>query len=178
MVYQTTQQEQSIMSAFVMTIEGFNELANELACRAEDSNRTCDVNYSLTRDVRAFLGLDDYQVAAEETINKAATEAMLALFSANVEAVTYRYSHMSESERGTYAPPTFSRTAYWPKWTSTQLFKHLHCLRYQMSEGNIPESETYKRLERLIAAVADSIVSNSPEYDKAAWDFKPQAIAA
>ena len=159
------------MSAFVMLPEGFSELANELACRADSLNRTCDINYSLTQDIREFLGFKSHVDPSEDMANQAATEAMLALFSANVEAVNYRYSHMSNEERGMYTPPSFSRTAYWPKWSPVQLLKHLHCLRYQMSEGPVPESETYKRLETLIGAVAQSIVTHSPEYNTAAWDF-------
>lgn len=164
------------MSAFVMLIEGFNDLANELATRAEDSNNICDLNYSVKQDIRKFLELG-WHNPSEERANKAAFETVTELFHANVEAVNQRYSHMSEEERGRYQLPVFTRSRYWPEWSPVQLLKHLTCLRYQMSEGNVPETEIYGRLSRLIADIALSIVTNTPEYSKADWDFRESKLA-
>lgn len=159
------------MSAFVMLPEGFNQLMNELAVRADSLSRTCDENYSVTRDVREFLGFERHFDVPEPSANQRATERALQLFRANVEAVCQRYEHMSEEERGLYPEPAFSRTSYWPQWSNVQLVKHLSCLRYQMSEGEIPETESYKRLSKLIGDISESILMSSPEYDKARWDF-------
>lgn len=165
------------MSAFVMLPEGFNNLANELAARAEDSNNTCDLDYAIKNDIRVFLQLG-WDTPSEERANKAAFETVTTLFNANVEAVSQRYAHMSEAERGHYELPAFARTRYWPQWTPVQLLKHLTCLRYQMSEGNVPETPIYSKLSKLISDIALSIVTHMPEYAAASWDFKPSAVAA
>jgi hypothetical protein len=157
------------MSAFVMLSEGFSQLATELACRAEHSNNVCDLNYSVARDVRQFLGLGDYASDAFETAQKVTGE----LYAANVRAVGQRYNDSSEPET-----VNITRTGFWPQWSPYQLLKHLTCLNYQMSEGDVPQSEIYKRLEKLIYSIALSIACESPEYDQAAWDFKPIAKAA
>lgn len=166
------------MSAFVMLLEGFNDLANELAVRAESFNNTCDVHYSVTRDVREFLGLGLSEAPSEASVNKAATKKVLELFRANVAAVKYRYAHLSEVTGNQPAEPVITRSVYWPKWSHVQLMKHLSCLLYQMSEGEIPETPIYKRLDRLISAIAVSIVNHTPEYDQAAWDFGRKSKAA
>lgn len=166
------------MSAFIMQLEGFNDLFNELAVRAESSNRTCDVHYSITRDVLKFLGIDSYAGASEALVNSKALDRVIALFRANVEAVNYRYSHLPEVIENQPEVPLLTRNSYWPKWSPVQLLKHLQCLSYQMSEGEIPETQIYKDLDRLISAIALSIVNHTPEYDKAKWDFEPELTTA
>lgn len=160
------------MSSFVMLNEGFNDLFNELAVRAEHSNNVCDVHYSISRDVRSFLGIETFGNPSEALVNAKAADRVLALFKSNVEAVYQRYEHMSEEDRGYNPEPKLTRSTYWPKWSHIQLFKHLQCLHYQMSEGEIPNTATYTNLETLINAIAVSLATHTPEYDKAAWDFK------
>jgi len=79
----------------------------------------------------------------------------------NQEAVYQRYC-----ERAVVYPYEFPREI---PCALIQSFKSAQCLRYQCSEGNVPETELYKQLETLIAAMAESIVQELPEYDKAEW---------
>lgn len=51
-----------------------------------------------------------------------------------------------------------------------QLFKHLRCLVYQCSEGDVPETLLYKDLGKLVEAIAVDIVGKMPEYEVASWD--------
>jgi hypothetical protein len=48
--------------------------------------------------------------------------------------------------------------------------KALQCLRYQCSEGDIPERPLFKELEAALAAVACAIVERMPIYEQAPWD--------
>lgn len=50
-----------------------------------------------------------------------------------------------------------------------QVLKSMQCLRYQCSEGNVPEQPAFKFLERLIDVLMDEIISGLPEYEKAYW---------
>lgn len=47
--------------------------------------------------------------------------------------------------------------------------KAMGCLRYQCSEGNVPESALFKELEKATAAVSYEIVSRMPAYEAAPW---------
>ena len=52
-----------------------------------------------------------------------------------------------------------------------QAYKWLSCFIYQCSEGDIPEtSQLYKTLDEIKSYLAECIVGNLPEYDKAIWD--------
>jgi hypothetical protein len=51
-----------------------------------------------------------------------------------------------------------------------QFFKSLQCLRYQASEGEVTETENFKKLEKLILAVAEELISWMPDYNRAKWD--------
>ena len=42
-------------------------------------------------------------------------------------------------------------------------------LHYQCSEGNVPEHELYKRLEKAVNHLRYEIISNLPEYREAQW---------
>lgn len=52
-----------------------------------------------------------------------------------------------------------------------QLLKALQCLRYQCSEGNVPDTKGYKELEEIIHEVAMSIIYSMPEYEGAEWEI-------
>jgi len=54
--------------------------------------------------------------------------------------------------------------------TTIQAYKSAKCLRYQCSEGDVPETNLYKCLETIIQALADRIIDYSPAYDAAKWD--------
>ena len=49
--------------------------------------------------------------------------------------------------------------------------KALHCLRYQMSEGEeVPASDLYRQITERAQAIADHLAAGLPEYQAAAWD--------
>ena len=50
-----------------------------------------------------------------------------------------------------------------------EAYKAAQCLRYQCSEGDVPEWTLYKGLNNIIECFANEIISNMPEYEAANW---------
>jgi len=57
----------------------------------------------------------------------------------------------------------------WADATPVEQFKAVHCLLYQCSEGKIPTSPLYGELNRVASELAQRIVQDLPDYDKASW---------
>ena len=101
------------------------------------------------------------------------------LFALNVKAVQYRYpdSPVESLEK-------------WTQWTwrvscplidghgmpddravACDWLKALHCLVYQLSEGDeVPGTTLYARVQGRIAEIENHIAMSLPEYEAAAWD--------
>src|ERR1700726_1009020 len=57
----------------------------------------------------------------------------------------------------------------WADATPVQQFKAMSCLLYQCHEGKVHESRLYDELKRAAGELAQRIVQDLPEYDKASW---------
>ena len=57
----------------------------------------------------------------------------------------------------------------WADATPGQQFKAMSCLLYQCHEGKVHESRLYDELNRAAGELAQRIVQDLPEYDKASW---------
>ena len=57
----------------------------------------------------------------------------------------------------------------WADATPVQQFKAMSCLLYQCHEGKVRESRLYDELNRGAGELAQRIVQDLPEYDKASW---------
>ena len=108
------------------------------------------------------------------------------LFRLNIQAVNHRYQD-SQPETKDQMTDDLDAYAGW-KWKLTinrtnaqggpedravacQQLKSLHCLRYQMSEGeDVPATALYRDIERRTVELARLIVTGLPEYDAAEWD--------
>jgi len=88
------------------------------------------------------------------------------LWNMNKKAVIMRYCRDDDYSK----VPEFK----WNDNTKTpnnfQLLKSLHCLRYQCSEGSVPQDELYLWLEEVIKSLESYIVYGLPEYESATWD--------
>lgn len=49
------------------------------------------------------------------------------------------------------------------------VYKHAKCLRYQCSEGDVPERHLFKALEQFIETIATQIIEEIPGYKETAW---------
>jgi len=54
--------------------------------------------------------------------------------------------------------------------TACDWLKALHCLSYQCSEGDVPESPLYQQIDRRIRQIEAHLACSLPEYDAAPWD--------
>ena len=57
----------------------------------------------------------------------------------------------------------------WADASPMEQFKAMSCLLYQCCEGDIPGSRLYDELNRAAGELAQLIVQDLPEYEKAAW---------
>lgn len=57
-----------------------------------------------------------------------------------------------------------------------QAYNHLRCLTYQMSEGDVPETELFKVLEKLETEMAIEIAEQTKEVKDAEWEAHEEEI--
>jgi hypothetical protein len=57
----------------------------------------------------------------------------------------------------------------WADATPVEQFKAMSCLLYQCHEGKVHESRLYDELNHAAGQLAQRIVQDLPEYDKASW---------
>jgi len=57
----------------------------------------------------------------------------------------------------------------WADATPVQQFKAMSCLLYQCHEGKVHESPLYDELNHAAGELAQRIVQDLPDYDKASW---------
>ena len=88
------------------------------------------------------------------------------LYIMNRNAVIQRYDEKEDSD--------YIKLPDVVNWNDGQLDKYqalksMHCLRYQCSEGNVPETKLYKLLDEIIHDWESYIINRMPEYEKARW---------
>jgi hypothetical protein len=57
----------------------------------------------------------------------------------------------------------------WADVAPMEQFKAMHCLIYQCCEGKVPNRRLYDELNRAAGELAQAIVQDLPEYQKASW---------
>jgi hypothetical protein len=92
---------------------------------------------------------------------KAAAEIGKRLFGMSAAAVRARYGPLPQR-------PAF-KFAGWAGATPVEQFKAIRCLLYQACEGSVPNGRLYGELNRVAGELAQRIVQDSPDYEKAPW---------
>jgi hypothetical protein len=101
-----------------------------------------------------------------------------ALFKMNIEAVMQRYpdcradpSHLPGWDGCQTMPETYDFNDWRPMTVAdlTGCLEALHCLRYQCSEGNVPETDLFAALQSACTLLAETIIETLPNYTRAAW---------
>lgn len=90
----------------------------------------------------------------------------------NVEAVKQRYPDHPDHDLPGPIGFRLDKYRYQPvHWgrNLVQVYKSLQCWLYQCAEGNVPEKPLFKIMARLKSEIAEEIVCNLTEYQKAAW---------
>ena len=139
------------MSAFIVKDETINGLLSFL-----NQNDRCGYGFRQ-------LG---YQLTNRESLQELAS----ALYLLNCDAVDERYGKGTAAEDEADAPTFEFKQVY--NVTAVQAYKAARCLRYQCSEGNVPDRPLYKALDNEIQMLADFIISAMPEYEAAQWGLK------
>ena len=85
------------------------------------------------------------------------------LFLMNRRALSARYGCSADDRVPEFA---FER---WADATPIEQFKAITCLLYQCCEGKVPDSSLYDELKGVAGELAQRIVQDLPEYDKASW---------
>jgi hypothetical protein len=96
----------------------------------------------------------DAQCKAAENIGKR-------LFGMNAAAIKARYGFLPQR-------PVF-KFAGWTEASPVEQFKAIRCLLYQSREGTVPNGRLYGELNRVACELAQRIVQDSREYEKALW---------
>jgi hypothetical protein len=101
--------------------------------------------------------------APTDAQKEAGTKIGRKLFRMNRRALGARY------ERGDRVPLPQFIFAKWADATPAEQFKAMCCLLYQCCEGEVPNSQLYDELNRSAGELAQRIVQDLPEYEKASW---------
>jgi hypothetical protein len=96
-----------------------------------------------------------------DTQCKAAEQIGKRLFGMNAAAIKARYGTLPQR-------PSF-KFAGWADATPIEQFKAMRCLLYQACEGSVPNGRLYSELNRIAGELAQRILQDSPEYEKAPW---------
>ena len=103
-------------------------------------------------------------LAAPTDAQKAAgTKIIIKLFLMNRRALRARYGPRRPSERARVCLREMGGC------NTVEQFKAMCCVLYQCCEGDVPNSRLYAALNRTAGELAQSIVQDLPEYEKAAW---------
>lgn len=113
---------------------------------------TCAIASGLINGADGFRDRDPLTLANE-------------LRSMNLDALRYRARHRPIGPEG---GPITSFIVTIPL-SDIALLKALHCLLYQCNEGEIPKCEFYQAIASICGDLANKIVMELPEYDKASW---------
>ena len=96
-----------------------------------------------------------------EAQRQAAQDIGKRLFSMNAAAIKARYGFLPQR-------PVF-KFAGWTAPTPVEQFKAIRCLLYQSCEGAVPNGRLYGELNRVAGELAQRIVQDSRDYEKAPW---------
>jgi hypothetical protein len=96
-----------------------------------------------------------------DTQRKAAEQIGKRLFAMNAAAIKACYGTLPQR-------PSF-KFAGWADATPIEQFKAMRCLLYQACEGSVPNGRLYSELNRVAGELAQRIVRDSPEYERAPW---------
>jgi hypothetical protein len=86
------------------------------------------------------------------------------LFSMNTQAVNERYR-----EENSISLAAFTYKFKDPFCSKVEVVKAMQCLRYQCSEGHVPDTPLYALLDHAVGSMAEKVVKGLPEYESAAW---------
>jgi hypothetical protein len=139
------------MSAFMINI---NVMAKVVTAVLQNTDE-----FAITRTRRGRL-VDDPLTNAQK---EAGTEIGRKLFLMNRRALRARYGPGEHLRLPEFA---FEK---WSDATPVEQFAAMRCLLYQCCEGKVPDSHQYQALNCAAGELAQRIVQDLPQYEKAPW---------
>ena len=134
------------MSAYVVEDKTINKIVAFLA---------------MNQDIKYALRNEGIELNGQESQEKLGQE----LFEMNWEAVNQRYE-----EDPAWCRLKDYKYSFELPGSDIQSYKSLRCLIYQCSEGNIDETDLYKKMDRILNTLAHQIVGNLKAFQTAAWE--------
>jgi len=117
--------------------------------------------YNNTELKKRFWDLIKYD--KDETPEQVLSKVGLILKELNSKAVEQRYNEKHDKQEFVYS---------FEKCDIFQAYQHLGCLIYQMSEGNVPETDLYKLLQEIETRMGLQIANEHPKVKNAEWNAK------
>ena len=139
------------MSAFMVNT---NVMAKVVTAILQNTNR-----FSTIQTFRGRL-VDNPLTDAQKV---AGTQIGRKLFLMNRKALRVRYG---SGEHLRFPEFVFEK---WAGATPVEQFAAMRCLLYQCCEGRVPDSTLYDELNHAAGELAQRIVQDLPEYEKAPW---------
>lgn len=140
------------MSSFLLSQEEFQNIADWLFIQAT-SQRSRHAHY-----IKTFIGFEpgthEHANASKEEIEHKLRSAMRHLYNLNRLALVTRYSDAYEREDLTQFTPKHN-----PLINERKAIETLISLRYQCGEYIVMETETYKKLDKLIGKLCEVVFS-------------------
>lgn len=102
------------------------------------------------------------------------------LIQLNVKALCSRYKDDSNKELMKHYDQVIKKYSYnyiMPNCKAQysenkyQMIKSVDCFLYQCSEGNIPKTKLYKKVQKKLDNFKNWMLDIQPEYEKAKWDL-------
>lgn len=145
------------MSAFIVSEQCMKNIIYNLFWDHTFKDRNSIFTYNDYRKIDTYEHKDFHKLAEE-------------LYKMNQEAVKQRYPDDTSDYINIPDCEKIDWTGNGTKLDKFQALKSMHCLIYQCSEGNIPETKLYKFLSDLVHCWESYIINEMPEYEKAEWD--------
>jgi len=144
------------MSAFIVSDKTINSIVNWLRYDKDYPGHGNSYGYAAKAIEKLGFNLS-HRESAEMLCHE--------LYNLNYQAVNVRYE-----ENNQHLATAFEFIPHGAP-LRIQVYKSLSCLLYQCCEGDIPEtSQLYKTLREVKHIIAENIVCDLSEYDKAKWD--------
>jgi len=153
------------MSAFLCDAKLFNEIAETLASYADQDPFAFSATAHASKFILTLRVIENDNGSRVLHPNIQAKAAVFArqLYDMNLEAISQRY------EDGINDGYDYKYESCLPMENQYQLFANIRCLIYQCNEGDVPETDLFKKLEKICDALAYDIITETDEYKATSW---------
>tara|TARA_R110002110_G_C12885700_1_gene663283 strand:- start:79 stop:492 length:414 start_codon:yes stop_codon:yes gene_type:complete len=110
-----------------------------------------------------------FNVKLKDELQKNPKKVFYMLNNLNQSAYNYRYNEGFKEPSYIYNANDYYKSRASNCFNKIDLFKSLQCFIYQCSEGTVVKKKLFKTIDIISNCLASYIISELPEYEKAAW---------